>query len=169
MLGYIRSGVGTVPPGGADLLLARVAATLQAEGVPLAGVVQVNEVFDPARPCHMDLHVLTGGSVIRISQDLGALSKGCRLDPSGLEQAVGLVIQALEGGPRLLILNKFGKQEADGRGFRPVIGQAIAAGVPVLTAVSQTNLEAFERFSEGLGEALPMDLEKILGWCRVQI
>lgn len=165
MLGYVTSGA----RGEVDLLLAQVAERLRAEGWPLAGVVQVNEEFDPARPCHMDLHVLTGGGVIRISQDLGALSKGCRLDPSGLEQAVGLVVQALEARPKLLIINKFGKQEADGRGFRPVIGQAIAEGVPVLTAVSQSNLTAFEGFADGLAEALPLDLEGILGWCQTQV
>jgi hypothetical protein len=118
MLGYIT----TQQRGLTDQLLAEVATVLRVEEHRLAGVVQVNQEFDPARPCHMDLHVLNGGEVIRIGQNLGALSKGCRLDPAGLEQAVGLVAHALEAGPRLLIINKFGKQEADGRGFRPLIG-----------------------------------------------
>ncbi|RUS58927.1 DUF2478 domain-containing protein [Pseudorhodobacter sp. E13] len=165
MLGYVTGG----ERGQMDLLLADTAARLRAEGCALAGVVQVNEEFDPARPCHMDLHVLNGTSVIRISQDLGTLSKGCRLDPSALEQAVGLVAQALEAGPALLIINKFGRQEAEGRGFRPLIGQALAAAVPVLTAVSAGYLDAFERFAEGMGTALPCETDAVLAFCHAQI
>ena len=50
MLGFVTGGM----RGQADVVLAEVAAQLRAEGVALAGVVQVNEDFDPARPCHMD-------------------------------------------------------------------------------------------------------------------
>lgn len=169
MLGYVRADA----RGEADRLLAAAAEALRAGGVALAGVVQVNDEFDPARPCHMDLHILNGRQVIRISQNLGALSKGCRLDPAGLEQAVGLTAQALEAltataGPRLLIINKFGKQEAEGRGFRPLIGQALAQGLPVLTAVNGANLAAFSAFADGMGAALPPDLPTILRWCQHQ-
>lgn len=165
MLGFVTGGM----RGQADVVLAEVAAQLRAEGVALAGVVQVNEDFDPARPCHMDLHILTGTQVVRISQNLGALSKGCRLDPAGLEQAVGLVARALDAGPQLLVVNKFGKQEADGRGFRPLIGQALAAGIPVLTAVNAGNRAAFEAFADGIGVALACAPDEILQFCRDQI
>ena len=165
MLGYVTGG----ERGQMDILLAEAALLLQAEGFALAGVVQVNEDFDPARACHMDLHVLNGTEVIRISQQLGTLSKGCRLDPAALEQAVGLVARALEAGPALLIVNKFGRQEADGRGFRPLIGQALAAGIPVLTAVSGGYLDAFDSFAEGMGLALPCRQDPILAFCHAQI
>ncbi|WP_022703177.1 DUF2478 domain-containing protein [Pseudorhodobacter ferrugineus] len=165
MLGFVTGGT----RGQADVVLAEVAAQLRGDGVALAGVVQVNEDFDPARPCHMDLHILTGVQVVRISQNLGALSKGCRLDPAGLEQAVGLVERALDLSPDLLIVNKFGKQEADGRGFRPLIGQALAAGIPVLTAVNTGNRAAFDAFADGLGIALPCAPKEILQFCRDHI
>lgn len=165
MLGYVTGG----ERGQADLVLAEVAAQLRRDGVALAGVVQVNEEFDPARPCHMDLHVLTGTEVVRISQNLGAMSKGCRLDPAGLEQAVGLVARALAAGADLLIVNKFGKQEADGRGFRPLIGQALAADIPVLTAVNTGNQAAFDQFADGLGIALSCSHDEILKFCRDQL
>ena len=163
MLGYVLSG----GRGEADRVLAGVVARLADMGWPLAGVVQINtDHADPGRACHMDLDVLQDRARIRISQDLGAMSRGCRLDPSALETAVGLVEAALQGGPRLLVINKFGKQEVDGRGFRPVIGQAMAAGVPVLTTVSQGNLEGFQTFAEGLGQALPPDEGAVMDWVR---
>jgi len=165
MLGYIKAA----ERGQADRLLAEVAATLRRDGVALAGVVQVNEEFDPARACHMDLHVLNGNAVIRISQNLGALSKGCRLDPASLEQAVGLVERALSAEPHLLIINKFGRQEGEGRGFRPLIGQALAEGIPVLTAASGDHLTHFENFAAGLAEPIEPDTDKILLWCRTNL
>jgi len=165
MLGYIKAA----ERGQADRLLAHVASILRREGVALAGVIQVNKKYDPARACHMDLHVLDGDAVIRISQNLGAFSKGCRLDPVSLEQAVGLVDRALGAGPHLLIINKFGKQEGEGRGFRPLIGQALAEGIPVLTAASGDNLAPFENFAAGLAEPIEPDTDKILLWCRTKL
>lgn len=161
MLGYVRAG----GRGDADRVLAEVAGRLTALGWPLAGVVQINvDHADPARACHMDLEVLERLGRIRISLDLGALSRGCRLDFAALETAVGLVEAGLDQGPRLLLVNKFGKQEIDGRGFRPVIGRAMAAGVPVLTTVSRGNLDGFQRFAEGLGQALPPEVGAVLDW-----
>ena len=164
MLGYVLA----TGRGDADRVLSEVADRLTSLGWPLAGAVQLNIEHHPARPCHMDLHVLNGGARIRISQDLGPLSEGCRLDPSALEQAVGLVEAALDAGPRLLIVNKFGKQELDGRGFRPVIGRALSQNVPVLLAVSAGSLEGFVAFADGIGHALPADADAVLNWCLAQ-
>lgn len=161
MLGYVVSQ----SAGQGDALLAGVATRLQALGWRLAGAVQMNVVFDPARPCHMDLQVLSGTEVVRISQDLGVGAAGCRLDAQSLEQAVGLVGAALRAAPQMLIINKFGKQEADGRGFRPLIGEALQMGVPVLTSVSGANLAGFEGFAGDLGKALPPELAAVLKWC----
>ncbi|MFN3970103.1 MAG: DUF2478 domain-containing protein [Gemmobacter sp.] len=161
MLGVI----GIEGRGECDRLIAAVAGRLTGMGWPLAGVIQVNTVFDPGRPCHMDLLVLDGTAQVRISQDLGPMARGCRLDAGGLAQAAGLVEAALAAGPRLLIVNKFGKEEAEGRGFRPVIGEALARDVPVLTAVGPRNRPAFDAFAQGLAEDLPPDADAVIRWC----
>lgn len=165
MLGYVISdGRGTVDP-----LMAEVARRLMAQGWPLAGVIQVNTETGPETKCDMDLQVLTGAEAVRISQRLGRLARGCRLDPQGLERAVGLVERALDAGPRLLLINKFGKAELEGRGFRPLIGRALGEGVPVLTAVNRTNLPGFHAFTEGIGTALPPEPEAIVEWSGAQV
>ncbi|HHX88422.1 MAG TPA: DUF2478 domain-containing protein [Paracoccus sp.] len=161
MLGYVIGAErGTV-----DALMAEIAARLEARGWPLAGVVQINSDTGPATRCEMDLQVLALDARVRISQRLGPLSRGCRLDPQGLAEAVGMVERALDQGPRLLLINKFGKAELDGGGFRPAIGRALAAGVPVLTAVNQANLAGFEAFSAGMGTALPAQVSQVVDWC----
>ena len=152
--------------GAADRLMAEVAGQLLTEGWPLAGAVQVNLDAGPGRRARMELHVLATDRVLRISQDLGLGSRGCRLDTGGLEDAAGLAEASLELGPRLVIVNKFGKQEADGRGFRPLIGRALTMGLPVLTSVSAANITEFERFADGMATRLPPRRPAILNWAR---
>lgn len=65
----------------------------------------------------------------------------------------------------LLIVNKFGKQEAEGGGFREVIGRAMIVGIPVLTTVSQGNLAAFLSFADGLARAVAPDADAAVAWC----
>lgn len=160
MLGYVIAE----EPGVTDDLMRAVADQLRARDLHVIGAVQVNLEVAPDTKCHMDLHILNGAEVVRISQNLGALSKGCRLDPDGLERAVGMVATHVESGADILIVNKFGKQEADGRGFRPVIGEALSAGIPVLTGVGKSNLEAFLEFAGEFAEPLPNTAENVVDW-----
>jgi hypothetical protein len=89
------------------------------------------------------------------------------MDAGAFEQAVGLVMARLEaGGADLVVLNKFGLAEAEGRGFRALIAEALGRGVPVLTGVSATHRAAFEAFAEGMATHLPPEEDAILDWCR---
>lgn len=165
MFGYVTTGR---ERGDADRLLAGVAARLAGLGWPLAGAVQVNSGDCRGEACDMDLRLLDSGETIRISQTLGRLSDGCRLDPAGLEDAVGRVSASLRRAtPRLLIINKFGRQEAEGRGFRPVIADALMQGIPVLTGVGHDHADAFAAFAEGLATAVPATPEGIFDWLSV--
>jgi nucleoside-triphosphatase THEP1 len=164
MLAYIR----TMGRGETDRLLTDLADRLIAQGLRLGGVVQSNTTCTDSQLCDMDVRVLPDGPLFRISQSLGAGSRGCRLDPAALEQAVGHVTQSLNTEvdrlPQLVIINKFGKHEADGRGFRPLIAEAMLAGVPVLTAVNATNQDAFQAFSGGMATCLPGQIDALLDW-----
>ena len=150
--------------GDTDLVLERLAADLAARGLRCRGTVQINSERADAGPCDMDVRVLPDGPVLRISQDLGPQARGCRLDPTALETAVGLVAASLTSGADLLIVNKFGKHEADGRGFRDVIAEAVAMDIPVLVGINALNRPAFERFAEGLALRLPSDPAALTAW-----
>ena len=163
MLGYIT----TRGQGAADRLLADVAHALLDRGVAVAGVVQENIEKPQGGPCDMVLHVLMQGRAVAISQNLGPLSKGCRLDASALEEAAGLVAQAMaESEPALVIVNKFGKQEAEGRGFRPLIGEALGRGIPVLVAVGEQNRAAFDDYAGDFGENIAAEPDAVMDWVR---
>lgn len=156
--------VTTTDRGATDRLLSAVAEHLLASGAKLAGVVQTNTECTDSSRCDMDVRVLPAGDTIRISQSLGTQSRGCRLDPAALEQAVGYVTASLADAPQLLIINKFGKHEADGRGFRPVIAEALAQDIPVLVGVNGLNREKFLEFTGGEAEQLAPDLTAISAW-----
>ena len=152
--------------GATDRLLSELAERLTEQGTALAGIVQTNtECYDNAL-CDMDVRVLPNGDTIRISQSLGPESRGCRLDPAALEQAVAQVTGSLhaEKLPELLIVNKFGKHEADGRGMRPLIGEALSQGIPVISGVNRLNVEPFQEFADGMAIAVEPTIEAMLAW-----
>lgn len=150
--------------GDTDLVLERLATDLAARGFRCCGTVQINTERADAGPCDMDVRVLPDGAILRISQDLGPQARGCRLDPAALETAVGLVAAGLSSGADLLIVNKFGKHEAEGRGFRDVIAEAVALGIPVLVGLNALNRPAFESFAEGLAIQLPPEPALLMAW-----
>ncbi|WIY25567.1 DUF2478 domain-containing protein [Parasedimentitalea psychrophila] len=162
LLAYVM----TPDRGATDRLLSELADRLQAQGTALAGIVQTNTECHDSALCDMDVRVLPQGETIRISQSLGAQARGCRLDPSALELAVAQVSRSLQGEslPEVLIVNKFGKHEAEGRGMRPVIGEAMALGVPVISGVNTLNVEAFQEFAGGLAVAVEPRVEAMLDW-----
>ena len=146
--------------GANDRVLAEAAALALARGVALAGCVQRNIDVAGIEDCDMEVQILRGGPVVRINQRLGAGSKGCRLNPAALEAAVAEV-QGRMAGATALVINKFGKHEALGRGFRPLIGEALAAGQVVVLGVNRLNLEGFLDFAGDLAEALPANASAV--------
>ena len=154
--------------GATDALLAEVVARIRARGMVPAGTVQTNPPCEGRDTCDMDVHVLPDGPVLRISQNLGAHARGCRLDSAALETAVAEAAARLDGAD-LLVVNKFGKQEAEGRGFVPVIAAALDRGLPVLVGVNALNLPAFEVFAADLARPLPADPDAMALWAAAAV
>ena len=150
--------------GDLDLVLLALSEHLAELGWKTAGIVQVNSDREDCHRCDMDVRVLPHGPTIRISQSLGKEAKGCRLDPAALETAVAAVSADLGDDVDVLIVNKFGKHEAGGRGFRDAIAGAMARGVPVIAGVNPLNKDAFMEFSDGLAVPVPADVQALADW-----
>lgn len=161
MLGYVM----TEDRGGTDRLLAELAEGFEAEGRRVIGAVQINTELPNQIKCRMELHLLPGGARVTISQSLGALAKGCRLDPDGLERAVHHAETALEAGADLVVINKFGKQEIEGSGFRDLIATALSEGIPVLLGVNTKNFDAFQAYAGDFAEPVAPELAVLREWC----
>lgn len=67
--------------------------------------------------------------------------------------------------PKLLVVNKFGKQESEGKGMAGSIADAIGRGIPVLVGVNGLNLPAFLEFTDGVTQELTPDAARIADWC----
>ena len=149
-----------------DALIAQCAAGLVALGYQLGGVVQSNAHRRGRRRCDMYVKDLLGGDEIKISLDRGNEAKGCRLDPDAFARIDAWIERAVLERVDLLIINKFGKEEAHGRGLRRVIAEALMAEIPLVIGVSTRNLCHFLTFVGASATRLSPDAEVITGWCR---
>lgn len=154
--------------GRTDELIASVAERLAAKGLRLAGTVQSNHDRPDRKKCDMDLCVLPDGPTVRISEDRGELARGCILDSGALEQTVFEVERRLDGAD-ILIVNKFGKRESEGKGLAPVIAEALHRDMPVLVGVNGLNLAAFLAFAGEEIEGLATCPDIVTDWCLAAI
>lgn len=146
-------------------LLQRVVDRLKSRDLNVQGYLQ-KEIMLPNRcKCDTYLENLINGDQLKISQDLGHGARGCKLDNSMLSKLSETAMQDLELAPDLLIVNRFGRSEAEGGGFREVIGKAISMDIPVLTAVKNEYYHDWKLFSGDLGCELSANTGDTLTWC----
>ncbi|MBV1700674.1 MAG: DUF2478 domain-containing protein [Hyphomicrobiales bacterium] len=129
-----------------ERLLWSMIAHLRAQGRRLAGVAQINQLRAGQCRCDMIIEELSSGSRNPISQDRGSLAAGCRLDHNALAALTIAVEQSLQHHFDFLIVNKFGNEEIEGRGFRAAIAMAVEKGIPVVIGVRARNLEDWRQF-----------------------
>ena len=139
-------GAGDQPDG----MLAALADQLQGLGLHLSGLVQRTADAMPENRCNMLVELLPRGERMPISENRGPGARGCRLDQGLLVEALSAAEAGLDAGTDLLILNRFGKVEAEGGGGRSLIVRAVELGVPVLVAVPWRNIAAFRAFAGDL-------------------
>lgn len=152
--------------GETDRLISETAAFMLGQGARLSGIVKVLDDGDDATRCQrMSVQVLPDGLVIPITQDLGDGSDACKLDPGAIAQAVGEVQKQSLAGVQLFILNKFGPEEASGRGFRAAIAAAVEADIPVLVGLGGPSRAAFDAFAHDLSQTLVPEAAAIRRWC----
>ncbi len=155
--------------GDTDLVLARLADRLRAWGIRTCGTVQINRECEDSGPCDMDVKVLPDGPLIRISQSLGRAARGCRLDQGALAAAVGQVEATLAHGADVVIINKFGRHEAEGHGFRDLIAETLSRDLPVLVGLNRLNEPAFRAFTGGLAVGLRPDVDELADWVEARL
>ncbi len=134
---------GAIVPG----LAQGIAQRWSHEGLRACGLVERQIPRQGRRRCDMLVTELASGAEISISHDRGAFARGCVLDTDGLLRAAELTARALAEGAERAMFNKFGKTEAEGRGLRDTIADAIGLGVPTVVFVPRRNLEAWREFA----------------------
>lgn len=168
----LRGGPGTPA---ADVLTA-FALRRKAEGVAVVGVIVPPE--DSARrhggghgegghegcECRSELIDIATGDRYAMHQDLGTGSQACNLNSSSLALAAGAVERALAGKPELVVLSRFGGQEAQRGGLMSAFQAAVAAGIPVACVVTPKAEAVWDDFAGGLSVSLPPDADALEAW-----
>jgi nucleoside-triphosphatase THEP1 len=155
----------------ADEAIAAFAHEARAAGLVVTGVINAAPPTGCRHRCDTDLIDLATGQRHVIAQAGAKSLSGCRLDPGAIEHLAGRLMRHVQDEdahpvPDVLVINRFGRMEAGGRGFRPVIAQAIQRGIPVVTGVNAINQAAFNAFADGLDARLEPNSECILSWLR---
>jgi nucleoside-triphosphatase THEP1 len=145
-----------------DAVLRDFADEVKRQGVRAVGLVQAGQCADSS----LSAVLVHNGEKLLLAQDFDPAAGGCRLDLSRLERVGTRVADALEAGADLLIINRFGKRERDGKGLAYLIERALGADIPVLIAVSQDRFADWIKYAGGMSVKLPCDRSALETWWR---
>jgi nucleoside-triphosphatase THEP1 len=143
-----------------DQILREFAAELNASGRRVVGMVQTGQCADAS----LSAVLVHSGEVLALSQPATSPASGCRLDLSRLQDAAARVAGAMETGADLVIVNRFGKRERDGKGLSRVIQRALDTDIPVVIAVSSASFADWIKFADGMSVKLACSREALEAW-----
>jgi hypothetical protein len=143
-----------------DAILRDFAADLNAHGYRAVGMVQTGQCADSS----LSAALLHNFEKLSLAQDFDPGAPGCRLDIKRLQNAGKQIAQALGQGADIVIINRFGKRERDGKGLTYLIDRAFEADLPVVIAVSREHFAEWIKFAEGMTVKLTCDRHALDAW-----
>lgn len=147
-----------------QILFARLAADWRASGIKAVGLIGEPHGL-PNRACGAGiLRDIVSGTAYSIYLATAPRDTSCHIDMAGVETACAAIIEEISAAD-LVVLSKFGKLEAIGRGLTGAFEAAIAAGKPLLTSVSAKHLDAWRAFAPH-ATSLSLDETVIKAWSR---
>lgn len=144
-----------------DGILHEFASGLNANGHRAVGIVQLGRYCPDAS---LSAKLVSTGEQLRLFQDMDACSAGCRLDIGRLTVAGERIARTLDEGADILIVNRFGRQEREGKGLAHLIERALGADIPVVIAVPSHHFAAWITFAGGMTVKLHCDRESLDAW-----
>lgn len=143
-----------------DAVLRDFAADLNARGVRVVGMVQAGQCADSS----LSAVLLHSGERVLLAQDFDPAAQGCRLDLARLQNAGMRIADALAHGADLVIINRFGKRERDGKGLSWLIERALDADIPVVIAVGKDHFADWIKFAGGMSVRLGCARDALEAW-----
>jgi uncharacterized protein DUF2478 len=145
-----------------DEILRDFAADLNRRGYRAVGLVQTgHHCLDTPQLSAMLIH---SGEELPLFQDLGACATGCRLDVGQLLDAGARIANAIDHGADVVIVNRFGRQEREGKGLSYLVERALSADIPVVIAVPSHRFADWIKFADGMSVRLRCDREALDTW-----
>jgi nucleoside-triphosphatase THEP1 len=147
----------------ADRLIDGFVGQLQGQGRQVMGLRQRLK-GDCASGCGIHLQSIDTGGYHRMTQELGSGSISCNVDAEALELLAVSLMNDLNKNVDLVVINRFGKREAEGAGFCCVIERAIELELPVLTVVKDAWRDTWLDYGGDWVTTLPMESAAIMQW-----
>jgi hypothetical protein len=136
-----------------DRLLLDFAEDLRGSGRRVAGIIQLGRARPPGNH-ELDAVVLPSVERVNLGHHHPGAALGCRPDPSRLASVARVIAAAIAEGVDLVVINRFGKLEAEGQGLIHLIKSAVHADIPVVTAVPEHRFAAWLNYSGGMSVRL---------------
>jgi hypothetical protein len=134
--------------------------------VRLAGLIAEDHGL-PDRACSAGfLRNVASGERFSIFHDLGPGSTVCHLDGMGALTAAQSVQRDIAAGCDLVLLNKFGKLEADGAGLFAAFSAVLDTGIPLLTSLPPAFEPAWTKLTGRPFSIVRADVDEIGAWLR---
>jgi nucleoside-triphosphatase THEP1 len=147
-----------------DRLLLDFTEDLRRSGVRTAGLVQLDDPTSQSNDRELRTIMLSSGEIVSVAhnRDLGAVD--CGLDCGQLASIARLIEAAIQEGADLVVINRFGKLEANGEGLIDLIRQAAEADIPVVIAVPEHRFARWITYSAGMTVRLPCQRAALDRW-----
>jgi hypothetical protein len=145
-----------------DTVLRNFAADLNGRGFRAVGLVQLGH-HDADAP-QLSAMLVHSGEQLRLFQDLGPGATGCKLDVGQLLDAGTRVASAIDAGADIVVINRFGRQECEGKGLAYLIERALSSDIPVVIAVPSHRFAEWIAFADGMSVKLHCDRESLDAW-----
>jgi hypothetical protein len=143
-----------------DAVLRGFAADLMGRGLRVVGMVQAGQCADSS----LSAVLVHSGEKLLLAQDFDPAATGCRLDLARLQNAGNRIADAMGHGADLLVVNRFGKRERDGKGLSHLIDRALSADIPVVIVVASDRFADWIKFAGGMSVKLPCSREALDAW-----
>lgn len=142
------------------------AQQLQQRGWHVAGLVQELAYDTSGEKIGLDAIDIRTGEHLPLARPSkeDRESGTCGFDLARLSETSRVLRDAMRAPADLLIVEKFGEREQDGRGLADEIVAAAMQGIPTLVAVPTSALETWNDFSGRLGSLLPHDQDSLWHW-----
>jgi hypothetical protein len=145
-----------------DRLFIDFAEDLCRAGLHPIGIIQSGR---NCRDPRLGVVMLPNRETVGLVPDMEIRADGdCRLDDGRLDELANRLAAAVDGDADVMLINRFGRAEAEGGGLIKVIGQALDADIPVLIAVPERRFSELVRFACGMNVRLPCRREALNRW-----
>ncbi|MCP3687350.1 MAG: DUF2478 domain-containing protein [Gammaproteobacteria bacterium] len=145
------------------MALLRFAEKLKAQNIKVGGVLQ--EALLDSEGEIIGLDAIDVATDERLPVSRATANKGeCGMDVAALADTTGIIRNAIAQGVDLVVVEKFGELEKQGKGLIDEIMQTIVEEIPLLISVSASSLDAWQECSGELGDVLCFDDASFQRW-----